>query len=307
MYADFCIAADKKEIYMTNSIRSNKYVRFFYKYIKITAACFVFAAAVSLILEPNELATGGVTGISIILNRVSGIPTGTWFMIINIPIILLGIWKFGVKFIVSTIYSTALVSIFTNLLADYSPLTGDPLLAALAGGSLGAAALGIVFKSGSTTGGTDIIVKVLRARFPQLKTSVLVLIMDVAIVSLSALVFKNVDRALYSGLAVIIMSFVMDKVLYGTDGAKLIFIISDMSGQIAEKLLNEVQIGVTYIEGKGAYSGKEKQVIMCVIKKQLFPKAEEVIKEVDGEAFMIVSSASEIYGEGYKNIFSEKI
>lgn len=292
---------------MTNSMWRNKYISFLYKYIKITAACFVFAAAVSLILEPNELATGGVTGISIILNRVSGIPTGTWFMIINIPIILLGIWKFGVKFIVSTIYSTALVSIFTNLLADYSPLTGDPLLAALAGGSLGAAALGIVFKSGSTTGGTDIIVKVLRARFPQLKTSVLVLIMDVAIVSLSALVFKNVDRALYSGLAVIIMSFVMDKVLYGTDGAKLIFIISDMSGQIAEKLLNEVQIGVTYIEGKGAYSGKEKQVIMCVIRKQLFPKAEEVIKEVDGEAFMIVSSASEIYGEGYKNIFSEKI
>jgi uncharacterized membrane-anchored protein YitT (DUF2179 family) len=292
---------------MTNSIKYNKYVRFFYKYIKITAACFVFAAAVSLILEPNELATGGVTGISIILNKVSGIPTGTWFMIINIPIILLGIWKFGVKFIVSTIYSTALVSIFTNLLADYNPLTSDPLLAALAGGSLGAAALGVVFKSGSTTGGTDIIVKVLRVRFPQLKTSVLVLIMDVAIVSLSALVFKNVDRALYSGLAVIIMSFVMDKVLYGTDGAKLIFIISDMSGQIAEKLLNEVQIGVTYIEGRGAYSGKEKQVIMCVIRKQLFPKAEEVIKEVDGEAFMIVSSASEIYGEGYKNIFSEKI
>jgi uncharacterized membrane-anchored protein YitT (DUF2179 family) len=288
-------------------MKKNRYVRFFYKYIKITAACFVFAAAVSLILEPNELATGGVTGISIILNKVSGIPTGTWFMIINIPIILLGIWKFGVKFILSTIYSTALVSIFANLLADYSPLTSDPLLAALAGGSLGAAALGVVFKSGSTTGGTDIIVKVLRARFPQLKTSVLVLMFDVAIVSLSALVFKNVDRALYSGLAVIIMSFVMDKVLYGTDGAKLIFIISDMSGQIAEKLLNEVQIGVTYIEGKGAYSGKEKQVIMCVIRKQLFPKAEEVIKEVDGEAFMIVSSASEIYGEGYKNIFSEKI
>jgi uncharacterized membrane-anchored protein YitT (DUF2179 family) len=284
-----------------------KYERFVYKYIKITLACFVFAVAVSTILEPNNLAPGGVTGISIILNSITGISTGTWFMLINIPIIILGIWKFGFKFIVSTVYCTGLISIFTNMLAGREPITTDPLLAALAGGTMGAAALGIVFKSGSTTGGTDIIIKVLRTKFPQLKTSFLVLIFDAAIVVLSAFVFKNVDRALYAGLAVVIMSFVMDKVLYGTDEAKLIFIISDKSEEIAEKLLNEVQLGVTYIEGHGAYSGREKKVIMCVMRKHLSPKAEEVIKEVDGEAFMIISSASEIYGEGYKNIFSEKI
>lgn len=277
------------------------------KYFKLTIAALIYSVSVSLFLDPNALAPGGITGISIILNRISGVSTGTWFLLLNIPILLLGIWKFGIKFIVSTIYCTSLISIFTNILEGFGAATTDTLLAAIAGGALSAIGLGLVFKTGSTTGGTDIIVKVLRMRFPHLKTSFLVLLLDVMVVIVSAFLFKDLDRALYAGLAVFVISVVLDLVLYGRDGAKLIYIISDRSEAIAGRILEELDIGVTYIDGYGAYSGKDKKIIMCVMRKNLSHKAEEIVKAEDGEAFMIVSSASEIYGEGYKNIFSEKI
>lgn len=276
-------------------------------YLVITAASLIYAAGVSLFLDPNSLAPGGVTGISIILNRITGLETGTWMLFINIPILAVGTWKFGWRFILSTMYCTALTSLFTNYLAPYGPVTTDPLLASLVGGSLMAVSLGLVFKSGATTGGTDIIVKLLRLRIPHLKTGVLFLITDAIIVTASAFVFQNVDVALYAGIVVLVNSLLLDVVLYGRDSAKLLFIISDSPERIVKRLLDELDIGATYISGNGAYSGKDKKVIMCVIKKPLSPKAEEIVRQEDPQSFMIVTSATEIFGEGYKNIFSEKI
>jgi hypothetical protein len=170
-----------------------------------------------------------------------------------------------------------------------------------------AVGLGLVFKSGATTGGTDIIVKLLRIRFPQLKTGFLFFVTDAVIVAASGIVFKNVDVALYAGIVIAINSLLMDVVLYGRDGAKLVFIISDKHENITKRILEELDIGVTYISGSGAYSGKEKNVIMCVMKKQISPRAEAIVREEDPLAFMIVTSATEIFGEGYKSIYSEKI
>lgn len=279
-----------------------------FDYVVITVAALLYSAALSLFLAPNMLAPGGVSGISIILNAVvPAIPTGTWMLILNIPILALGAWKFGIKFILSTIYCTVLTSCFTNLLAPIGALTQDPLLAAIAGSSLIALALGAVFKAGSTTGGMDIIIKVIRLKLPHLKTGFLYLVEDVIIIALSAFVFQNIDRALYAGICALVMSFLLDLVLYGRDGAKLIFIISDSSEAIAQRILEELEVGVTFIQGMGAYSGKEKKVILCIIRKPLSPKVEEIVKEEDPMAFMIFSSATEIYGEGYKSIFSEKL
>ena len=150
-------------------------------------------------------------------------------------------------------------------------------------------------------------VKLLRLKYPHLKTGFLFLLVDAAVVAVSALIFRNVDVALYAGLVVVVNSVLLDVVLYGRDGAKMIYIISDRPEAITVRLLEELDIGVTYISGVGAYSGKEKQVIFCVMKKQLSPKAEEIVRQEDPGAFMIVTSASEIFGEGYKNIFSEKL
>lgn len=276
-------------------------------YIVITIASVVYAAGISLFIDPNQLAPGGVTGIAIILNRVTGVETGTWILVVNIPIILLGAWKFGLKFIVSTIYAIALTSTLTNIMKPIGALTTDLLLAALVGSALMALGMGWIFKAGGTTGGTDIIVKVLRLKFPHLKTGSLFLVIDAVVVSLGALVFRDIDRALYAGMVVFVTSFLLDLVLYGRDGAKLIYIISDHAEGIAKRLLEELDIGVTYMQGSGAYSGKEKQVIMCAMRKPLAPKAEEVVKQEDPMAFMIVTSAMEVYGEGYKSYFSEKL
>lgn len=276
-------------------------------YVMITFASLLYSVSVSFFLDPNSLAPGGVTGIAIILNRLTGLATGTWLLIINIPILAIGTWKFGLRFILSTMYCTAMTSLFVNLLAPIGAVTTDPFLAALVGGSLMAVGLGLVFKAGATTGGTDIIIKLLRLKFPHLKTGSLFLVTDAVIVTLSAFVFKDIDVALYAGVVVVINSVLLDVVLYGRDGAKLMFIISDKYEAITKRLLEDLDIGATHISGSGAYSGKSKNVIMCVIKKQLSPKAEEIVREEDPASFLIVTGATEIFGEGYKSIFSERL
>lgn len=288
----------KKKISMKKMIKD---------YVLITTACAVYSVAISMFLDPNSLAPGGVTGIAIILNRLIPVETGTLILLINIPILLLGAWKFGLRFSLSTIYSTVLISLFTNLLTNVKVVTSDPLLAALVGGSLSAIGIGWVFKAGATTGGTDIIIKLLRIKMPHLRTGGLFLAMDAVIVALSAFVFKDIDVALYAGLTVFVISLVLDLVLYGRDEAKLMFIISDKSEEITRRLLEELDIGVTHMRGSGAFSGKDKQVILCAAKKSIAPKTEVIVKEEDPQAFMIITSATEIYGEGYKSYFSEKL
>ena len=276
-------------------------------YVLMTAACFCYAVAISMFLDPNELSTGGVTGIAIVLSRVTSLNTGLLFLLLNIPILCVGAWKFGFKFILSTGYCTLIISFFTDALKGMPAITENPLLAALTGAVLIAIGLGGVFHAGSTTGGMDIIVKLLRLKYPYMRTGTLFLVADVTVVAFSALVFWNVEKALYAGITVFVTSYALDLVLYGRDGAKLIYIISDRAELIADRLLKELEIGVTYIQGQGAYSGREKKVIFCVMRKQLAPKAEQIIKEEDTKAFLIITSASEIYGEGYKSYFEEKL
>lgn len=276
-------------------------------FLLMTAGAVIYAVAISLFLDPNSLAPGGVTGISIILNRLTHIETGTLILLLNIPILLLGMWRFGIRFILSTLYCIAVTSVCTNYLSAYDPVTEDLVLAAVVGGAVLATGIGLVFKAGATTGGVDIIIKLLRLKMPHLKTGALYLVMDAAVVIASAILFHNVELALYAGVAVFVSSAVLDVVLYGRDGAKLIYIISDHYEPITKRLLEELDLGVTHVDASGAYSGREKSVIMCVCRKALSPKVEGIVKEEDPQAFMIVTGATEIYGEGYKSIFSEKL
>lgn len=277
------------------------------KYVIITLAAFVYAVGVSLFTDPNNMAPGGVTGISIILSRILPVGTGTFIMLINIPILIFAIWKFGISLTVSTIYATALISVFTNVLAPYGAATDDILLAALVGGTLTAVSIGVIMREGATTGGMDIIVKALRLRFPHLKTGKIFFIADALVVTLSGIVFRDLNAALYAAISAICTSVVMDIVLYGRDEAKLLYIISSRAEEIAGRLLSDLDIGVTYIKGQGAYSGDNKRVIMCVVKKPVSPRAEEIVKQEDPHSFMIITSATEVFGEGYKSYFSERM
>lgn len=273
----------------------------------IAAASLVYAGGISLFLDPNALAPGGVTGIAVILNRLCGIETGTLYFLLNVPIVLLGIWKFGVRFIAKTFYAITMTSLFTNLLAGLPPLTDDLLMAAAVGGVLIAIGVGLIFKAGATTGGTDIIVKILRQKYRHLKTGFLFLCMDVIIVSISGLVFRDLNVVFYALATVLVSGKALDYVLYGGDEAKMFYIITESPEQIGNRLMTELEVGVTYLQGKGGWTGNEKQVVFCMVQKRVGPQVEEIVKEEDARAFMVVTSANEIYGEGYKDFFGEVI
>ena len=160
---------------------------------------------------------------------------------------------------------------------------------------------------GATTGGADIVVKLLRLKYPHLRTGSIFFLLDIMIVILSGIVFRNIELALYAGIVPVIHALLMDIVLYGPDEAKLIFIVSEKYEEIAQRLMNELHLGVTYLNAQGAYTKRSKMVLMCVSKKQEYPHIENILRQEDEEVFLIVSSASEIYGMGYKDILEEKI
>ncbi len=277
------------------------------KYLIITLVSILYGAGTSLFLEPNDLVPGGLTGIAMILNRFIPIGTGTFFLIMNIPIIILAWYKFGGKFIISTLYAVACVSVATDVFTGMSAVTKEPLLAVFMGDILIAFSIATIFKCGATSGGADIIIKLLRLKYPHIRTGRLFLIFDISVVALSGVLFRNIDAALYAFIGIFVMSAVMDLVLYGQDEAKMVFIISEKSELLADKMMMDVDAGVTFLTGRGAYSKKEKDVIMCVVRKSIYPKIEEIIKEEDPNAFLIVTHANEIYGEGYKDIFANKV
>ncbi len=279
----------------------------FINLIGIVLGSFIYACGISLFLDPNNLAPGGASGLAIIFNRITSLETGTLYFIINVPIMLLGLWKYGVRFIATTFFSILINSYFTNMLAGAGALTSDPLIATMAGSVLVGVGVAIVFKSRATTGGTDIIVKVLHDKYKHIKTGVIFLLTDIVIVAFSGFVFKDINIIMYALISVFVQGKVLDMVLYGGDEAKLFYIISDKPQAISERILKEIDITATFLQGKGAYTGKEKQVILCVARKQQGPAIEEIVKSEDKDAFMIISSANEIYGEGYKNIMSDKL
>lgn len=286
---------------------SKQVVLYLKKYVKILLGSMLYSLGVSLFLDPNYLAPGGVTGISIILSKFIPIETGTLILVFNIPILALGFWKFGGKFLFSTLFSILVTSGTTNYVTThFGAVTNDSVLAVISGSVLMAIGLGTVIKAGATTGGSDILIRILKLKFPYLKTGNLYLITDAIVVSASALAFRQIDRALYAGVAVFLTSYVLDLVLYGRDGAKQLMIISEKPETIANRILEELDAGVTFLEGKGAFTKENKLVILCIVKKQISPKVEEIVKEEDSSAFMIISDAREVFGEGYKSYFGMK-
>ena len=200
-----------------------------------------------------------------------------------------------------------MVSASTNLFEKLEPFTKNPLLGGVFGGSLVAIGIGWVLRAGATTGGTDIIVKCMKQRKPYIKTGTIFLGVDAVIIGIGGIVFGNVETVLYSVISAAVTSRVLDIVLYGRDEAKMIYIISNAADRITERILKELNIGVTHLSGTGAYKKEEKQIILCAVRKHSAYKVEEIVKEEDSSAFMIISSATEIYGEGYKSYFGEKL
>ena len=281
------------------------------KYALITLGCIIYSLGISLFIEPANLSSGGMTGISLIINAVSGIPTGYLLIILNIPVFIIGFIFFGWAFLLSTGYATTVSSLLMTLWShifgaegfNLLPLTDNVIVNAVTGGVLFGVGMGLIFRMGASTGGTDIFVKLLRRRFRYMKTGMISMTTDMTIVLCSLLVHPDLETLFYTALSVVVFTLMFDFVLYGGNTAKMVFVIS--SGEKAEKIcdrvLNEVDSGATFIDAQGAYSRENKRILLCVIKPFLYPRLRDVVKEEDKSAFMIVSSAKEIYGQGYKN------
>ena len=284
------------------------------RYGTITLGCIVYSLGLSLFLDPHDIASGGVYGISVIIRFLCERHFGwywleTWMLIIalNIPMFILGAVFFGRNFIISTVYSTVISSLlmwlWRNVLpASIIPVSSDKLICSLIGGALFGLGLGIIFKMGSTTGGTDIIVRILRKKFRHIRTGFISMCIDFTIVLISTIIKFDFEHGCYTIISIVLFTSLFDWVLAGGSSAKLIYIISsnEKSKIICERLLKELDVGATYIDGEGAYTGDSKRIIMCATKNFLYPKLRDIVHEVDSRAFTIVTSAKEIYGEGYK-------
>lgn len=284
-----------------NKEKAKKIAKFIGRYIVITFAACIYAVGISMFLDPNNLAPGGLTGAAVILTRILPITLGTLIVIMNIPIMILGAWKFGARFTLSTLYTLIVSSAFMEVFERMGyVVTHDKILAALVGGTLMGAGMGLCLRMETTTGGIDIIIKVLRQKYRQVKSGEMYLIIDGLILAAAALYFRDIEVSMYAGVAIVVSTYILDKVLYGSDEAKLVYIVSNKRKIIATRMMVELNMGVTLVEGKGAYNMENTEVIMCVMHKQNLTKVRNLVSEVDPEAFMIVSSATEVFGEGFK-------
>ena len=292
--------------------KTTKWLTILKNYTLLTVGAFIYAFGIAVFLDPNHLAPGGVSGISIILNSFIPIGTGIWIFVINIPLMILGLIVFKFSFLMGTLYATAFSSAIIEVIARVFPhlipdMHDHLVIAAVAGGALVALGIGLVFRGGGSTGGFDIVVKLLRRKFRHMKTGVLYLALDMTVITLSAIAFHDILVALYAVVTVFTNSTVLDMVLYGKDNAKMVYIITDAPEAVSDRLMKEVETGVTLLHGEGAYTKKNKKVLMCVLHDQQYPMLRDIVKQEDKHAFLIVTKATEIFGEGYKNHYAEEL
>lgn len=267
----------------------------------ITLACAVYAFGFNCFFMPGRIAYGGVTGIAQIINAIFGWPSiGVLIIAMNIPIFLAG-WHFlGKRLLITSLYAMGLSSIFIDLLASFYTFTPmDPLLASIYGGITIGFSMGIIFLQGATTGGTDIGARLLKLRLAWLPIGRLVLFLDLLVIVAVALVFRTINSALYGGIALYISTLVMDGVVYGLDTARVAYIISESPQEIAGAIAQELDRGVTFLHGEGAWSGNSKKVLLCAFKKRQVVTLKRLVKKLDPNAFLIVCNAHEVLGEGF--------
>ena len=271
-------------------------------YLWITLASAVYAVGFNWCYEPNQIGFGGITGVGQIINAIlPWAPIGTVVIILNIPLFILG-WKFiGGHLLVTSLFAMFVSSAAIDALnAIYTFQPMDPMLATIYGGVLMGLSLGVVFLQGATTGGTDLIARLLKLKMAWLPMGKLLMVIDLVVILAVAAAFGNVDSALYGVVALYISSMVMDMVLYGLDTAKVAYIISDAYDQISHAIIHDMDRGVTLLHGEGGWSGEDKKVLLVAFKQKQIVALKQTVKSIDPNAFLIVCEAHEILGDGFR-------
>lgn len=269
----------------------------------ITAGAAVYATAVTALTAPNNIAPGGVTGLCTMLNFMFGTPIGLMSFFINIPIILWAVVDIGYKLVVRTMAAIVLSSLFIDLFTGFMPVySGNPILVAVFSGVCEGLGLSLAFIRGATTGGTDMVARLLERRLPHMSMGKLMLALDGVIVALSAVVFGSIENAMYACIAIFISTSVIDKILYGTDlgTGKLFYVMSPRVREMGKRVIEELDRTVTYLDSHGGYSNEPGETMLCVVRRFEVYQIQAIIREEDKDAFVIVGDAGQITGEGFR-------
>lgn len=274
----------------------------------IFAGCVIYALAIVLFISPNNIAPGGVIGISTMINYLFDfLPLGTLTLVVNIPIFLWGGialgWKYLSRSVVCSVISAVLMDVFNAFIDKgvISPYMGDGVLVSIFGGLLCGTGLALIFYRGGSTGGTDIVARILHAKAPHVSQGNFMLAVDAVVILISAFVYGNIENALYAIICIFVMSRAIDTILYGVsrNNGKLLFIVTSKYDEVTNLILTRIDRGVTLLKAEGGFRRDDKRVILCAVRPNQVHPTNQLIRQVDPEAFVIVTTANAIKGKGF--------
>ena len=259
------------------------------------------ALAIDVFMQPNHISPGGLTGVATALNFLINIPSGLLLIVMNIPLAVVAARQIGAKFLIKTVAATLLLSVLIDLFAVIIPqYEGNRILASVYGGLLNGFGLALVFLRGGTTGGTDIAAKLINRRYPYVSMGRVLLVFDAAVCIFAAVVYRDVETALYSVVAIFVSSRVLDATLYGGDRGKMFYVFSKHTDRLSEQIMRQMKRGVTVLSAHGGYSGEDRPVILCAVRNYQAAELRRIIRSCDQNAFIIIANADEILGLGFK-------
>lgn len=285
---------------MTN--RFIKVSKLLMDYLGISIGCLLMSLGFNSFFVPSKIAPGGFSGLATVFYYFTGFPIGIATLIMTIPLFFISIRLLGAKFGVKSFYGTIFFSICIDFIVKTPPITYDVFLASVFGGILLGIGIGIIFRFGGTTGGTDLLAAVMHHYFKSIAISTWLLIIDAAVVIIAGMAFKNIEITLYSILTLYITMRLMDLIQEGVSYAKAFYIISNHSEKIADEIINNLDRGVTTLSGKGMYTKDNKDVLLCVVNRAQVFDLKGIIRSIDPNAFVILADVHEVLGEGFKNI-----
>lgn len=262
--------------------------------------CILYAVGINCFIIPQDFASGGVSGIALIITYLTGLPNGTITFLLNIPLILVSFKILGRTFLLKSIKTLAILTVCIDIITiNFPKYTGDPILAAICAGLSMGAGLGIVYMRGSSTGGSDFITLSVRKLKPHFSVGTITSTIDYVILGISIIVLHNVDAALYGCVAMFVCAKVLDQIMYGGNKGKLMMIVTEKGDEVANAIFATTERGVTIADVRGAYSGQPKQLVFSAMSKHELPKARKAAHDADEGAFTMITNTDEVFGEGF--------
>lgn len=276
--------------------------------VKIVVGCVLFSVGFAFFLEPNNVNAGGITGLAMIVVHLLDFGTvGLFTMLINLPLFVVSGIKIGKKFFVGSLVGLTLSSVLLDALAVVPHPVIEPLVAALYGGLLCGIGLGIVFGAGASTGGSDIVVRLLKLKYENVPIGTIGIIFDAVVVVLTGLVFWDISKALYSGVTIFVCGQVIDAVVYRFDYSKVALIITKEHEEIARQIDLRLDRGATYLNGEGSFNRQDMKIVLSVVKKQQVAELKRLVMEIDPAAFVVVQEAHQVLGEGFSRYSKDSL